>query len=337
MVNNMRHAGTIFLLLVFAVNVDARALKIATLSPDGTTWMKIMRNAAKVVADQTENRVRIKFYPGGVMGNDRAVLRKIAMGQLQGGVFVSGSLSEFYPANQVYNLPLIFKNYQEVDYVRKRMDPIIMQGMEQAGFVTFGLAEGGFAYLMSKEPVQSIEDLRKQKVWIPDNDVTSLETLKTFGVSPIPLSLADVRTALQTGLINTVAASPVGAIALQWHTQINYLTDIPLIYVYGMLAVDKKAFSRFSSKDQSILREVMGAAFGEIDRQNRIDNKNALKALRRQGIQFVKPTADALKRWQSTAFNASERLIRAGKLSKDIIDTLMRNLSDFRSGKPSNQ
>ena len=327
----MRRILFIFLFLFFTGQVEARTLKIATLSPDGTMWMRVMRNAAKDVAKQTNNQVRIKFYPGGVMGGDEAVLRKIRLGQLQGGVFVSGTLAKFYPANQVYTLPLIFKSYKEVDYVRDRMDGTIMQGLEDNGFVTFGLAEGGFAYLMSKEPVRSIEDLRKQKVWIPDNDETSLEILKIFGVSPIPLSLADARSALQTGLINTVAASPVGAIALQWHTQVNYVTDIPLFYLYGMLAVDRKAFLKFPQEHQIILRETMGEAFSKIDRQNRKDNDEALKALHRQGLQFLQPSMDALKNWQTSSFDATEQMIRAGRLPKDIIDVLKGHISDFRS------
>lgn len=327
----MRRVFIIFFILLFAGHVDARSLKIATLSPDGTMWMRVMRNAAKDVAKQTNNKVRIKFYPGGVMGGDEAVLRKIRLGQLNGGVFISGTLAKFYPENLVYNLPLIFKSYKEVDYVRKRMDGTIIQGLEENGFVTFGLAEGGFAYLMSKKPVRSIEDLRKQKVWIPDNDEASLEMLKTFGVSPIPLSLADVRPSLQTGLIDTVTASPVGAIALQWHTQVNYVTDIPLFYLYGMLAVDRKAFLKFSQEHQTILRDTMGNAFSKIDRQNRIDNEKAYKALQNQGLKFVQPSMDALKNWQTTAFDATEQMIRSGRLSKNIINVLEGHISDFRS------
>ncbi len=322
----------IFLLMIFFTGQgEAGVLKIATLSPDGTQWMRVMRESARQVAKQTDNQVKIKFYPGGVMGGDSAVLRKIRLGQLHGGAFVSGSLAKFYSDNLVYNLPLLFNSYREVDYVRKRMDPIIIEGLERKGFVTFGLAEAGFAYLMSKEAVGSIEDLQRQKVWIPDNDETSEEILKVFGVTPIPLSLADVRAALQTGLVNTVTTSPIGAIALQWHTQINYLTNIPLFYIYGMLAVERKAFSKFSPEHQTILREVMGKAFRKIDRQNRDDNEKALAALRKQGVQFIQPSQVALNRWEKTASDTAAQMIRSGHLSKDIVDTIAGHKSNFRS------
>ncbi|MEA3438358.1 MAG: TRAP transporter substrate-binding protein DctP, partial [Thermodesulfobacteriota bacterium] len=204
---------TVFIVLFFLLSSQAHAvvLKIATLPPEGSGWMIAMREGAKEIAQKTDNRVRFKFYPGGIMGDDKAVLRKIRIGQLHGGILTSGSLSKFYPDIMVYNLPMIFKSFDEVDYVRKRMDRLIIDGLGKGGFVIFGLAEGGFAYLMSTTPIKNNDDVRKNKVWIPENDELGLATFKIMGSTPIPLPLAEVRTALQTGLINTVTASAIGA------------------------------------------------------------------------------------------------------------------------------
>lgn len=320
--------------LLLSCPAHAVVFKIATLSPEGSFWMQKMREGAEEVAQKTNNRVRFKFYPGGVMGDDRAVLRKIRIGQLHGGAVVSGSLSDYFPDNQVYALPLKFKSFDEVDYVRERMDPLLTSGLEKSGFVTFGLAEGGFAYIMSNAPVRTLEDLRKQKVWAPDNDLTTLEAVKAFGITPIPLSIADVRAGLQTGLIDTVTISPIGAVALQWHTQVNYLMDIPLLYIYGLLAVDQKRFSKISPDHQNVVREVMGRVFREIDRRNREDNVKALEALRKQSIQFVKPSTKALKEWHSIASGVSKRLIDTGRLSEGILNTLDAILAEYRSQHP---
>lgn len=318
-----------FLLLSFPAH--GMVFKIATLSPEGSFWMRKMREGAEEVAQKTNNRVRFKFYPGGVMGDDKAVLRKIRIGQLHGGAVVSGSLSGYFPDNIVYGLPLKFKSFDEVDYVRKRMDHLLTDGLEKSGFVTFGLAEGGFAYIMSNTPVRTLDDLRKLKVWAPDNDLTTLEAVKAFGITPIPLSIADVRASLQTGLIDTVTISPIGAVALQWHTQVNYLMDIPLLYIYGVLAVNQKAFSKISPDHQNVVREVMGRVFREIDRRNREDNVKALETLRKQSIQFVKPSTKALKEWSSMTSVVSKQLIDTGKLSEGILNTLDGILGEYRS------
>lgn len=318
---------------VLAGPAQAVTFKIATLSPEGSFWMQKMRDGASEVLEKTEHNVEFKFYPGGVMGDDQVVLKKIRLGQLQGGAVVSGSLAGVYPDNQVYNLPVVFKTYEEVDYVRRTMDPVIKKGLEDKGFVILGIAEGGFAYVMSQVPVRTVRDLIKQKMWIPDNDSTSLETVRTFGVSPIPLSIADVRAGLQTGLINTVTTSPIGAIALQWHTQIKYLTETPLLYIYAMLAVERNAFNKLTPGQQEIVRDVMGRAFSEIDRQNRVDNVKALEALKNQGVEFIKIPEDVRAEWQDKASAVAKRLIENGKLSREIVSQLESLLTAYRKGK----
>jgi TRAP-type C4-dicarboxylate transport system substrate-binding protein len=313
---------------------QAMRFKVATLSPEGSVWMQKMREGADELARKTNNRVTIKYYPGGVMGDDQAVLRKIRVGQLHGGAVVGGSLSQFYPDNQIYSLPFIFRSFEEVDYVRRHLDSRIAQGLEKGGFVTFGIAEGGFAYVMSTVPIRTVEEMRRQKVWIPDNDPMILEAVKAFGITPFPLSIADVRAGLQTGLINTVTTPPIGAVALQWHTQINYLMHEPFLYIYGVLAVDRRAFAKISPDDQRIFREVMGRKFRELDRLNREDNVNALEVLRKQGIEFIKPSDQALRKWYHDAETVPKRLVNAGKLSQDMVNALETLLTEYRSTKP---
>lgn len=320
-------------LMMLPAQAQAIRLKIATLSPEGSVWMQKMRQGAEEIARKTNNRVKIKYYPGGVMGDDKAVLRKIRIGQLHGGAVVGGSLSQFYPDNQIYTLPLIFKSFDEVDYVRKHLDQRIINGLEKGGFVTFGIAEGGFAYIMSTVPIRSVQDMRQQKVWAPDNDATVLEAVTAFGITPIPLSIADVMAGLQTGLINTVTTPPIGAIALQWHTQIKYIMDEPFLYIYGVLAIDRKAFNRLSPDDQQVFREIMGRIFREIDRLNRADNVKALDVLRKQGVEFIKPSAKPLAKWYQNAAEVPKRLIKAGKLSPEMVNSLESLLKNYRLKK----
>ena len=322
---------TMLLIVMLAGQAHAMWFKIATLSPEGSVWMERMRDGAEELARRTNNRVRIKYYSGGVMGDDKAVLRKIRIGQLQGGAFVGGSLSEYYRDNQIYSLPLFFRSFKEIDYVRERLDKQIMDGFEKGGFVTFGIAEGGFAYVMSTVPIRTVEDMRGQKVWIPDNDSMILETVKAFDITPIPLSIADVRAGLQTGLINTVTTPPIGALALQWHTQIKYLLNEPFLYIFGVLAVDRDAFLKISPDDQKIFREIMGAVFKALDRRNREDNIKALETLRNQGIEFIRPSAEAMKIWLKDASEVPKRLVETDRLSQEMVDTLGNLLKEYRT------
>jgi len=329
-IGNVMRIVMMLLLVMLARQAQAKLFKIATLSPDGSVWMQKMKEGASELSQKTNNRVKIKYYPGGVMGDDKAVLRKIRIGQLHGGALVGGSLSKFYPDNQIYSLPLIFRSFEEIDYVRKHLDQKIADGLEKGGFVIFGIAEGGFAYVMSKKPIRTVDDMRRQKVWIPDNNTMILEAVKAFDITPIPLTIADVRAGLQTGLINTVTIPPIGAVALQWHTQIKYLMNEPFLYIYGVLAIDLKAFKKISPEDQAMFREIMGRIFFDLNRINRQDNVKALEALGNQGIEFTVIPDESKAKWYKNAASVPKRLIETGGLSQDMISTLESLLKEYR-------
>lgn len=329
----MKKFLTLMVIAFISSNSYAVTLKIATLSPDGTSWMKKMRAAAKEISQQTSNRVKFKFYPGGVMGNDQAVLKKIRIGQLHGGAVTGGTLIPFYPDSQVYNMSLTFESNEEVDYVRKHLDDDLVKGLEKGGFIIFGIAESGFNYIMSKEPVLSVADLAKQKAWVPAGDDNAIAMIESFSVTPIPLPIGDVLAGLQTGLINTVAISPIGALALQWHTQIKYVTDMPVMFGYGTLAISTRAFKKIKKTDRKIVRQIFTKTFHEIDAQNRKDNIAALAALKNQGITFVKPTQEQLVEWKTMSNIATQKLVDTGKLDKKAVDRIDSLLKQFRKNK----
>ena len=308
----------------------AVTLKIATVAPDGTTWMQELRKGGDEIAKRTEGRVKLRFFPGGVMGNDKSVLRKIRIGQLQGGVIVSGGLTDIYPDIVLYNIPFLFRSYEEADFVRERMDPLLIKGLAEHGFTSFGLSEGGFAYLMSNRPIHSIDELKGRKVWVLEDDPLSRVVFEAIDVSPIPLPLTDVLTGLQTGLIDTVAGSAVGAIALQWHTQVKYLVDEPLVYIYATLVIDNKSFEHIGAADQAVVQQVMSAVFTDLNQLTRKDDAKARQALKAQGIVFVDPTEDSRHCEAEIQAEAERRLVQQHIISPALLQTLHDNLKAAR-------
>ena len=201
----------IAMLLCLSAGLQAATLKIATLSPPGSAWMQAMEAAGVRIAAETEGRVTLRFYPGGVMGDDTAVLRKIRFGQLQGAALTTGALQNDFTDVQLYNLPMLFNDFDEVDALRAQFDPALLAGLEEAGWVAFGFAEAGFAYAMSKAEVTTLPEARALKVWSPSDDEGAEAALRGFGLTPVPLGIADVLPGLQTQLIDAIAAPPVGA------------------------------------------------------------------------------------------------------------------------------
>jgi TRAP-type C4-dicarboxylate transport system substrate-binding protein len=265
------------------------------------------------------------------MGNDESVHRKIRIGQLHGGAFTSGGLSYAYPGIQALSLPMLFTSFDEVDYVRARIDAQLKHNIEGSGFVLLGISEGGFARILSRTPMTDLESIRKSKVWTPEGDELVNDAFKTLGISPVSLPYSDVFTGLQTGLIETVTVNPTAAIAFQWHTNMAYMTDTPLTYIIGTLAIQKKAFDKLKADDQVIVRDEIDRVFKQLDIINRADNKSAAQALRNQGIEFISISEEERNRWKALATKSIEGMIQSGRVSKTMYDEVKRHLNDFHS------
>ena len=324
-------AAAIVVACAIPVAAQQVQLKMATLAPEGSTWMKAAREASEEIAVKTSNRVKFRFYPGGTMGTDQAVLRKMRIGQLHGGVILAGSLSGVDPNAELYNLPLLFHTYEEVDAVRRQFDQKLVDRLEAKGFVVFGFVETGFVYLMSSQPNRTFDDLAGRKIWMPEGDTISKAIADASGLSPVPLSVADVMTGLQTGLVDTVPAPPVAAVALQWFTRAKYITDLPVTYVYGAMVASAKAFNKISPEDQAVVREVMGRAMATLDAQARSDTAEAQVALEKQGVQMVEPTEETRERWYEMASEATAALIAKQSYDPVLLDGIQNALSAARS------
>lgn len=272
------------------------------------------------------------------MGNDKKVLRKMRIGQLQGATFTAGGLAERAPNLQLYGLPLLFSDQQEVDYVRERMDEEFMQRMEQAGLVSFGLAGAGFARLMSNSPIRDLDDLRGQKVWVPEGDTTTPVAMRVLGLAPVTLPITDVLTGLQTGLIDIIGSSAVAAVVLQWHTKVRYVSDLPVSYIYATLALDKPAFDRLQVQDQAVLREVMEGIYREFDRANRRDEIEASKALMAAGIERIEIGDARVPAWREQVMEATRAFaLKTPELDAALLATMEQHLADFHGGERAAQ
>ncbi len=317
--------------LAFATaNASAVDIKIASVAPDGSRWMQQMRAGAEEVSSRTAGRVALKFYPGGVMGNDAQVLRKIRIGQLQGGAFTAGGLGERYGALNLYGIPFLFDSLDEIDAVRAQLDPEIAAGLERAGFVTFGFIEGGFANLLSNEPISSVADMRRKKVWVPEGDAISFLSMEALDLSPSVLPVTDVLTGLQTGLIDITFASPVAALVLQWHTKVKYITELPISYSMGVFAIEKSVYNSLSAEDQQVVREVMGRYIQGLDREARDDNRKAAEVLARSGVETVTVNAADVDGWRKTIEGIHPQLRARPDIDAAMFDRLLAILAEYR-------
>ena len=334
-----RHASKVssrflcsILVVLLGNSANGQEIKVATVAPDGSGWMREMRTGANTIHERTNGRVTIKFYPGGVMGSDSQVLRKIRVGQLQGGAFTSGGIGERYAGLNLYGIPLLFHSHDEVDYVRARLDADLEAGLREAGFTSFGFVEGGFAQFMANEPISSVDDMRRRKVWSPEGDPIGFRALEVMGLSPVALPPTDVLTGLQTGLLDVVAASPVVALVLQWHTKVKYVTDLPIAYSLGVFAIDNRVFDSLLRADQAVVRNVMSGVMSRLDAQTRIDNREAETVLWNSGLELVPVRSEQVSGWRNTIEGLYPELGNRRDIDADILDKILALLEEYRAG-----
>lgn len=301
-----------------------QVVKIATLAPEGSAWMRELRAAAAEVKAGTQGRVEVKYYPGGVMGSDTVVLRKMRLGQLQGGVLTSSELATVYPDAAVYSLPFQFGDWAQLDKARVQVDPLLGKGFEGKGLKMLTAANVGFAYLMSTRPLRNKADMAAAKLWIPQNDEIAERTFKLGGVSPILLPLGDVFTSLQTGLVDTVANTPAGAVALQWHGKLKHMLDLPLSFVVGYVIMDLKAFNKLSPADQAVVEAAFRKAGQHVDANIKRDDAAALAAMKKQGLQVTPLDPAEAARWRQVGAQVSRDMERDQRISSPMLAALRK-------------
>jgi len=304
-----------------------QVIKIATLAPDGSAWMKELRGAATEVQAGSQGRVQIKLVPGGVMGNHAVGLRKMKLGQLQGGVLTSSELAATYPDAVVYSLPFLFDTWSQVESVRPQIDPVLAKGFEAKGLKMLGASNVGFAYLMGTRPLRNRAEMSGIKLWIPQNDEIAERTFKLGGISPIPLPLGDVFTSLQTGLVDTVANTPSGAVALQWHGKVKSMVDLPLSFVVGFMVMDLKAWQRLPPADQAVVAKAFANAAKRMDVNIKRDDAAALAAMKKQGLLVTPLDAAETARWRKIG----DQVTRDMEKDQHVTSAMMTALRQARA------
>jgi TRAP-type C4-dicarboxylate transport system substrate-binding protein len=332
----MRYLKTMISMLLVVAGLHAPLanavdIKIATLVPNQSQWMQDMRAAGKVIEERTEGRVKLKFYGGGTQGTEDKVLQKIKIGQLHGGTFSATDFMKDYGAINIYGLPFVFESWEEMRYVRDKMDDKLESGFADLNFVTFGIA-GSFSVVLSNEPISKYEDMKGKKVWLPQGDFVSYEAMRRLQLSPVALPVTDVLTGLQTGLLDIAAIPPEVAVALQWHTRVKYVTDMPVAFGISFLAISKRVFDKLTPGDQSVVAEILSGVYRQLDKQAPAESDNAMNALVNIGIENVEPEEGQFEELQQTMGEFNREMALDGAYPVELYDEMIGHIADYRNG-----
>jgi len=307
-------------------------LKFATLAPDGTTWVQLLQEWADTVRRESNGRLVFRIYPGGVQGDEPDVLKKMRFGQLQGGAFTGYGIGHIYSPTRVLEMPFLFEDIAEIDYVRERMMPEIEQGFRDNGYELVGWMEVGYIYFFSQQPIASLEDLEERRIWYWQGDPLGKAFFNASGLAPVPLSIIDVYTSLSTGMIDTVYAPPLGALALQWFTKTGFITNVPMANGIGALVVSRKFFQDLPQDLQRLLKRSGAETGAKLVAATRSDNLEAMELLQSRGLQLVEGGEDLTgKEVRRISEEATGQLMKDGYIPADTVDRVRQWLQEYRT------
>jgi TRAP-type C4-dicarboxylate transport system substrate-binding protein len=331
--------GLLLIIMLFPLGSQAApeyTIKFATLAPPGSTWMNLLNDWDTELRAKSDGRIGFKFYPGGVQGDEPEVLKKMRFNQLQGGAFTGYGIGRIYSPARVMELPFLFRNTDEIDYVRQHFMPQFQQGFADNGYVLLGWMEVGFVHIFSKQPIHSLDDMKSRRVWLWQGDPMGQAFFNASGISPVPLSIIDVYTSLSTGLIDTVYAPPLGAIALQWFTKTPYISSVPLTNGMGGLIVSKRFHDRLPADLQTLLAETGRTTGEKLIAATRIDNRKSITTLEERGLEFIEPGEGMSEAaLQDLRDRAAADLIKSDYIPSAVFDKTLRLLRQYRTGKAS--
>ena len=323
-----------FFFLSSAAAKEQYVFKFATLVPPDTAWMKEIDRWADEVYSKSKGRLKFKIYPGGVMGDEPDVLRKIRSRQLQGAFFTGYGIGRIYSSARVLEMPFLFQNTDESDYVRDRLMPEIEAGFRYKGFELLGWPEIGAIHFFSKKPINSLKELKQRRLWLWQGDPVGEAFAEVAGISPVPLSIIDVYSQLTArhGSIDTVYNSSFGALTMQWHTKLSYATNISMTNAIGSLVVSNRFFKKLPEDLQQLLKTTGKETADRINSITRRDNIQSIELLRQSGIKFLWDWNDQEKQeMMAIRDKAAAQLIASDYISKKMFTRTKTLLNEFRA------
>ena len=301
---------------------DAAAeIRIATLAPNGSSWMKVFNAWNRTVQKQTNGTLKLRFYPGGSQGDERDFVRKMRAGQVDGASVTTMGLSQVVRSALVLTVPGILSEYEELDKVRDALGERFEAMFDEAGYTVLAWGDVGKTRLFSTERIVRPSELKQRRPWAWKDDLIFTEYLDVVGANPVRLGVPEVYPGLQTRMIDTVPASALAAVSMQWYTRLAYLSKGNSGIIVGATLVRKDKLDALSEEHRKVLLETSRRVEEALKKSIRRDDANAYEAILKRGLIAV-DTSEHDDEWKAVNRQVRDRL--AGRVyPKSLLEAVM--------------
>ena len=310
-----------------------KSLRIGSLVPKNSLYHRQLLDIADSWRTAQGAGAKYLVYPDGSQGGEAEMARRMRIGQLQGALLSVVGLREIEPSiAALQSMPLLFRSWEEVDYVREKMRPIMEKKFLDKGFVVLAWGDAGWVRFFSKEAAVRPDDYKRMKFFAWGSEPDQQAIMKSLGYTPVPLETTDILPAIQTGMINVVPSTPYFALATQVYNTAPHMLEINWAPIVGALVVTRKAWDDMSPAVQQAVRTASDKAGAQIRTKARQEVEEAVDAMKKRGLTVHKPNADQMKEWNELADKLYPR-IRGTMVPAETFDEVMAHIKTFRAGK----
>jgi TRAP-type C4-dicarboxylate transport system substrate-binding protein len=330
-----RLAGSLLLCGLMGASALAsdKPLRIGTLAPKNSLYHRQLLEIGEAWRQAQGGNAKYVVFPDGSQGGEAELARRMRIGQLQGALLSIVGLSEIEPSiNALQSIPLLFKTWEEVDYVREKMRTSMEKKFLDKGFVVLAWGDAGWVRFFSKDALMRPDDFKKMKFFSFAGESEQQEIMKSLGFTPVPLETTDILPSIQTGMINVVPSTPYFALATQIYGKVPHMLEINWAPVVGALVVTQKAWDDMSPAGRQALRSAGEKSGVLIRNKARQEVEEAVEAMRKRGLVVNKPNPDQLREWQELADKLYPR-IRGNLVPAETFDEVFQHVKAYRAGR----
>ena len=308
----------------------SQVIKLGTVAPEGSPWHEAMLEIAQKWKELSNGRVTLRIYAGGVVGDEKDMLRKIRIGQLHATALTSGTLKDIVPDIEVLSFPMLARTDGELDYVIEKLGPEFEARLAEKGFKVLIWSTVGWVHFFTKEPVITPDDMKKRKLFFWGSDTAYEELLKTTGFNPVPLAITDLLPSLQTGLVDSFAAPPTAALSFQWFAFAPHMTDLRWQPLPGTTVVSMKQWNRIPPDLRPLLEGVAREVGTRFQKRIRKLEQEAIAAMKNHGLKVHAVPPAVKEEWRMLVRDKAYPVFVGSRFSKEIFDTVRSVLDEYR-------
>jgi len=317
-------------LILCATSAFAQSIKLATVVPDGSIWDKNLKQMAEEWKQATGGRVSVTVYGGGSQGDEPTVLRKLRLDALQAAAFTAVGLGSIDASFNVFDIPFFFESYDELNYVTQQLTPTIRKRLEAKGFVLLNWGHGGWAQVFTKKPVQTVDDLKKIKLYTSAGNDRMVQWFKANGFEPRAMAMTDIMTGLTTGMIEGLPTPPLAALLFQWYRQTPYMLELGLAPIVGANVMTKKSWNAIPDTDRTKLLASADAVEKRLQTDVPKQDAAAVAEMAKRGLTVTKASGPE---WR-TQIDALSKTMRGEMVPPEIFDAAMKARTEYRKAHP---